>query len=247
MNNYELEYIINKKLDSNSFSDYCPNGLQIQGCDEVKNIIVGVTACQALLEEAVLRNADAIIVHHGYFWKNEPPVIKGMKSCRIRAIMQHDINLYSWHLPLDIHPTLGNNAKLAELLGITFCGKISPLVCWGRLPQPMKLEELSYLIEQKLCRPPLYLGNNDSNYIDKLAWCSGGGQEFIDMVAQFGVDAYITGEASEQTFHSAVEQKVHFYSAGHHATERGGIRAIGTWLEEKHNLQVQFIDILNPI
>lgn len=111
MNHYELETLINQQLDSHSFSDYAPNGLQVEGRSEIKTIITGVTACQALLDEAVARQADAIIVHHGYFWKSEPAAIKGMKRRRLRTLLANDINLYGWHLPLDAHPELGNNAS----------------------------------------------------------------------------------------------------------------------------------------
>ncbi|CAK6495024.1 GTP cyclohydrolase 1 type 2 [Pantoea sp. Nvir] len=246
MNHYELENIVNQQLNSGAFSDYAPNGLQVEGRTEVKTVITGVTACQALVDEAVARNADAILVHHGYFWKSEPAVIKGMKRNRLRALLANDINLYGWHLPLDAHATLGNNAQLAKLLDIEVKGEIQPLVFWGELATPLSGEALARRIEEKLGRAPLHCGDNAPAQIRRIAWCSGGGQGFIDSAASFGVDAYITGEVSEQTIHSAREQGLHFFAAGHHATERGGIKALGEWLASEHGLDVTFIDIANP-
>jgi len=246
MNHYELENIVNQQLNSGAFSDYAPNGLQVEGRTEVKTLITGVTASQALVDEAVARNADAILVHHGYFWKSEPAVIKGMKRNRLRALLANDINLYGWHLPLDAHPTLGNNAQLAKLLDIEVKGEVQPLVFWGELTTPLSGEALAQRIEEKLGRTPLHCGDNAPAQIRRVAWCSGGGQGFIDSAAAFGVDAYITGEVSEQTVHSAREQGLHFFAAGHHATERGGIKALGEWLASEHGLDVTFIDIPNP-
>ena len=246
MNHYELENIVNQQLNSGVFSDYAPNGLQVEGRTEIKTLITGVTASQALVDEAVARNADAILVHHGYFWKSEPAVIKGMKRNRLRALLANDINLYGWHLPLDAHPTLGNNAQLAKLLDIEVKGEVQPLVFWGELATPLSGEALAQRIEERLGRAPLHCGDNAPAQIRRVAWCSGGGQGFIDSAAAFGVDAYITGEVSEQTIHSAREQGLHFFAAGHHATERGGIKALGEWLAEQHGLEVTFIDIPNP-
>lgn len=246
MNHYELENIVNQQLNSGAFSDYAPNGLQVEGRAEVKTLITGVTASQALVDEAVARNADAILVHHGYFWKSEPAVIKGMKRNRLRALLANDINLYGWHLPLDAHPTLGNNAQLATLLDIEVKGEVQPLVFWGELATPLSGEALAQRIEERLGRAPLHCGENAPAQIRRVAWCSGGGQGFIDSAAAFGVDAYITGEVSEQTIHSAREQGLHFFAAGHHATERGGIKALGEWLAGQYGLDVTFIDIPNP-
>lgn len=246
MKNFELENIVNQQLNSSSFSDYAPNGLQVEGRAEIAKIITGVTASQALLDEAVKRNADAVMVHHGYFWKNETAVIKGMKRNRLRTLLANDINLFGWHLPLDAHPTLGNNAQLAALLEIETRGEIMPLVLWGELTQPVSGEAFAQRIAEKLGRQPLHCGDNAPEMIRRIAWCSGGGQGFIDNAAAFGVDAFVTGEVSEQTIHSAREQGIHFFAAGHHATERGGIKALGEWLAQHYGLDVTFIDIPNP-
>ena len=173
MNHYELETLINQQLDSHSFSDYAPNGLQVEGRSEVKTIITGVTACQALLDEAVARQADAIIVHHGYFWKSEPAAIKGMKRRRLRTLLANDINLYGWHLPLDAHAELGNNAQLAKLLDIEVRGEVMPLVFWGELAEPISGEALARRIGDRLGREPLHCGDNAPALICRIAWCSG--------------------------------------------------------------------------
>ncbi|RRZ93779.1 type 2 GTP cyclohydrolase I [Erwinia sp. 198] len=246
MQNSELENIVNQQLNTASFSDYAPNGLQVEGREQVQKIVTGVTACQALLDEAVRLQADAVLVHHGYFWKSEAPVIKGMKRNRLKTLLANDINLYGWHLPLDAHPELGNNAQLARLFGIEVKGEVMPLVFWGELPEPLTGEQLASRIGQTLNRDPLHCGDNAPALIRKVAWCSGGGQGFIDAAAAFGVDAFISGEVSEQTIHSAREQGLHFFAAGHHATERGGIKALGEWLAAQHGLDVTFIDIDNP-
>lgn len=246
MKHTDLEKLINEKLNSSAFTDYAPNGLQVEGREQIRRVLCGVTACQALLDEAVRQQADAVIVHHGYFWKNEPPVIQGMKRQRLKTLLANDINLFGWHLPLDAHPQLGNNAQLAVLLDITVCGEIAPLVLWGKLTVPLTGQQLADRIAQRLSRSPLWCGDYGANQITTLAWCSGGGQGFIDTAARFGVDAYITGEVSEQTIHSAREQGIHFYAAGHHATERGGIRALADWLNTATDLEVSFVDIDNP-
>lgn len=246
MNHVELEHIVNQQLNTSAFSDYAPNGLQVEGRAEVKTVITGVTACQALLDEAVKRNADAILVHHGYFWKSESPLIKGMKRQRLRTLLVNDINLYGWHLPLDAHSQLGNNAQLAKLFDIDVKGEIQPLVPWGELAEPLSGEALAAKIAERLGRKPLHSGDNAPALIKRVAWCSGGGQGFIDSAAAFGVDAFITGEVSEQTIHSAREQGLHFFAAGHHATERAGIKALGEWLAQSYGLDVTFIDIDNP-
>ena len=246
MRNTELEQIVNQQLSTATFSDYAPNGLQVEGREEIKKIVTGVTACQALLDEAVRLEADAVLVHHGYFWKSEAPVIKGMKRNRLKTLLANDINLYGWHLPLDAHPQLGNNAQLAKMLGITVQGEVMPLVPWGELSEALSGEQLAERISNVLGREPLHCGDNAPRLIRRIAWCSGGGQGFIDAAAAFGADAFITGEVSEQTIHSAREQGLHFFAAGHHATERGGIKALGEWLAENHGLDVTFIDIANP-
>ncbi|BAP58590.1 Nif3-like dinuclear metal center hexameric protein [Candidatus Tachikawaea gelatinosa] len=248
MNNLQLEKIINQKINKDCIKDYLPNGLQIEGRKTIKKIITGVTANQELINKSIELNADAIIVHHGFFWKNECPIIKGMKKKRLTDLLKNNINLYSWHLPLDIHPYLGNNKQLANLLNIKIGGNINTFVNWGTFKKAMDDNQLLQLIKEKLMRIPLHCkSKNASKLIKKVAWCCGKGQNFIDTVINFGnIDAFITGEVSEQTFHSVCESNLHFFSAGHHATEVGGIKALGQWLSRKYKLDITFINISNP-
>lgn len=247
MLNTELETLVNQFLNASAFDDYGPNGLQVEGRAEIKKVVTGVTACQALLDEAVRLQADAVLVHHGYFWKNEPSVIKGMKRRRLKTLLANDINMFGWHLPLDAHPQLGNNALLAKMFGIEVKGEVKLLLPWGELTTPLSGEQFGQRIAEVLGRTPLHCGDNAPALIKRVAWCSGGGQGFIDAAAAFGVDAFISGEASEQTIHSAREQGIHFFAAGHHATERCGIQALGEWLAGQYGLDVTFIDIDNPV
>lgn len=257
MLNRELEQIINQKLDTKSINDYAPNGLQVEGQSQVKKVITGVTASQALIDYAVAQQADTILVHHGYFWKNEDPCIRGMKGRRIKTLLQNDINLFAYHLPLDVHPQLGNNAQLAQLLGIESLvpleiGKYS-IPMKGQLVEPVPARVFAERISTKLgrqclhCPPFLSTGREDTNaLIQTIGLCTGGGQGYIDLAASQGCDAFISGEISEQTVHSAREQGIHFFAAGHHATERYGVKALGEWLAAEYGLSVEFKDIDNP-
>lgn len=247
MRNTELEQLINKKLNSIALKDYAPNGMQVEGREEVNHIVTGVTACQALLDSAIAYSADAIIVHHGYFWQKESPVINGIKRLRLKTLLANDINLFAWHLPLDTHKELGNNAQLAAVLDINVTGNLDdPLIMQGELNTNVTGTELHRRLEKTLRCNVLHCGEGGPAYIKRLAWCTGGGQGFIQLAAQAGMDAFITGEVSEQTIHIAREYGMHFYAAGHHATECGGIHALGKWLAKKYNLDVIFINIPNP-
>ena len=250
MNNLELERLLNEKLSTDRINDYAPNGLQVEGKTEIKKIITGVTASQALIDYAVAQQADAVLVHHGYFWKSENPCIRGMKGKRIKTLLVNDINLYGYHLPLDVHPELGNNAKLAQLLGIIDLQPLenssTSIPVWGMLKDPVNAEEFAHRIEQVLHRKPLICTENGPHLIRKVGICTGGGQSYIDLAAAQGCDVFITGEVSEQTIHSAREQGIHFFAAGHHATERYGIKALGEWLAAEYDLDVEFKDIDNP-
>lgn len=232
-------------------NDYCPNGLQVEGKSDIKKIVTGVTASQALIDAAIEHQADAILVHHGYFWKGEDQTVTGMKKRRLQALLTHDINLLAYHLPLDVHPELGNNAQLGQLLGITIERPLEPwnkssVAVKGKLAEPMTATQFAALIEEKLGRAPLVNQAGD-HLIKTVAWCTGGGQSFIDLAASQGIDAYLTGEASEQTIHSSNEQQIHFFAAGHHATERYGVKALGEYLAETYDLDIEFIDIPNPV
>ena len=252
MNNLQLEKILNEKLSPQLIKDYAPNGMQVEGKSEIKRIVTGVTASQALIDKAIELEADVLLVHHGYFWKGEPEPIRGMKGKRIRSLIKSDINLYGYHLPLDIHPELGNNAELARLLDIEVEGGLEghpqSVALFGRLKQAMTGADFANKINHVLNREPLHIApDNAEKMIETVGWCTGGGQDFIELAAQHGLDAFISGEISERTTYTARELDIHYFSAGHHATERYGIKALGEWLAQEHGLDVTFIDIDNPV
>ena len=240
----------NNVLEIERFNDYCPNGLQIEGKTEIKKIISGVTASQALIDAAIKEKADVLLVHHGYFWKGEDARIIVLKYKRVRSLIEAGINLLAYHLPLDAHPLYGNNAKLAEILDLNIAGSFpsgsDAVGMYGTLKYPMSADDFSQKISVTLERPPLHIGEN-SEQIHTLAWCSGAAQNYIEEAAKLGVDAYLTGEISEQTVHIAREYGLHFYAAGHHATERYGVKVFGEHLASHFDLNHQFIDIPNPV
>jgi len=241
---------LNTLLQPQFFRDYAPNGLQVQGCNDIHTLVTGVTACRALIERAIELKANAIFVHHGYFWKSEDATITGMKFQRVRLLIEHGINLFAYHLPLDAHPTLGNNAQLANVLGFSVEGGLQPgeqrpIGNVGSLPQPLNLNQLGAHIAEKLGRTPLLVSGGDRP-IRRIAWCTGGAQGYIEQAAALGADAYLSGEISEQTVHTARECGIHFIAAGHHATERYGVKAVGEYLADKFALTHHFVDIDNP-
>lgn len=246
MKTTELVQYLDDFLEATTFKDYAPNGLQVEGKSEITKIVTGVTACQALIDAAIAEKADAIIVHHGYFWKNEPITITGMKQRRIRSLLENEINLLGYHLPLDAHPTLGNNAMLGELWSLEDMTPEPGLVRLGRLSSPMGIDALIESIENSLHRTPLHLPGGPSE-VETVAWCSGGAQGYIEKAIEWGADVYISGEVSEQTTHQSLENKIHYLAAGHHATERLGVKALGEHLSQEFDLEVVFIDIDNPV
>jgi len=240
----------NRYLNSAAISDYCPNGLQVEGRPQVVRIVSGVTASQALLDAAVEAEADLILVHHGYFWKGEDPCVPGMKQRRLKTLLKHDISLLAYHLPLDLHPEVGNNVQLARQLDITVEGPLDPannkvVGLVGSLAEPMTARDFARRVQEALGREPLLIEGRDM--IRRVGWCTGGGQGFIDQAVLAGVDLYLSGEASEQTFHSARENDISFIAAGHHATERYGVQALGDYLARRFALEHLFIDCPNPI
>jgi len=240
----------NNVLEIERFQDYCPNGLQVEGKTEVKNIVSGVTASQALIDAAIKAKADVLLVHHGYFWKGEDARISGLKYNRVRSLIESGISLLAYHLPLDAHPLYGNNAKLAEVLDLdiagTFPSSSDAVGMYGTLKSPMSAADFSQKISTALDREPLHIGEKNEQ-IHTIAWCSGAAQGYIEAAAELGVDAYLSGEISEQTVHIARECGVHFYAAGHHATERYGVQALGEHLASHFGLKHQFVDVPNPV
>ena len=250
ISNRQLESYLDELLNSKQIKDYSPNGLQVEGQETITKVVTGVTASEALIDEAIAQGAHAILVHHGYFWKGEDSTIKGLKRNRLKKLLSHDINLFGYHLPVDIHPQFGNNAQLANKLGIgsiEAVKHVSPegVLMRGTLHSPMTTDELGNLLTSELNRVPL-INSVRNKAIKTLAWCTGGGQGYIDEAADLGVDAFLTGEVSEQTIHSSREYKIDFIAAGHHATERYGIKAVGEHISEALGLNVTFIDIDNP-
>ncbi|MFO8152717.1 Nif3-like dinuclear metal center hexameric protein [Thioalkalivibrio sp.] len=238
---------LDRILEPERFEDYCPNGLQVEGRPEIRRIISGVTASHALIRAAAEQEADLILVHHGYFWRGEPQPVVGMKRRRLQALLQHDINLVAYHLPLDAHPELGNNAQLGLELGLVPEGSLRPdgIGLVGRLPEPCPPEQLAIRIGAVLGRQPTWV-QGGAHPVRRLAWCTGGAQSMLATAAGHGVDAFISGEISEQTTHEARELGVHYFAAGHHATERYGPRALGAWCAERFGVDHRFIDIPNP-
>ena len=247
----KLEALVNYLdglLEPGKFRDYCPNGLQVEGRGEVRRIVAGVTASQALLDVAVAKGADAVIVHHGYFWKGEDGRVTGIRRQRLRTLLGHEISLLAYHLPLDAHPALGNNAQLAADLGLQAEGRFGDQdIGWlGRTGSPESLAKLAVQIARQFAREPLVIGDGERP-IRRIAWCSGGAQGYFEQAIALGVDAYLSGEISEQTVHLARESGVAYIAAGHHATERGGVRALANHLNGCEDLSCEFVDLANPV
>ncbi len=246
----ELTQYLAELLEVASFRDYAPNGLQVEGRRRVGMLVTGVTASAALLEQAAALGADAVLVHHGYFWNGEDPCVVGMKQRRLKLLLAHDINLYAYHLPLDAHAELGNNAALGRLLGLRRDrgfggGSADGIASAGVLQDPMSGEEFAARLDQVLGRAPLHVVGQADRVVT-IGWCTGAAQGYIEDAARLGLDAYLTGEVSEQTVHVAREHGMHFYAAGHHATERFGAQALGEHLAARFELRHQFVDIPNP-
>ncbi|MEY3121895.1 MAG: hypothetical protein RI993_720 [Pseudomonadota bacterium] len=248
MHQKTLEDYLNTMLEIARFRDYCPNGLQVEGRAQIQTIVTGVTASQALISRAIELQADAIIVHHGYFWRGENACLRGIKRQRIAALITHDINLLAYHLPLDAHIELGNNAQLAKKLNIAVEGSFGEqaLALQGSFETPLTLGELNTELTQLLARQPLIIGDL-SKSIRRIAWCSGAAQDMFEAATNLEIDAYLTGEISEQNVHTARETGIAFISAGHHATERYGIQALGKHIAEQFNLCHYFVDVENPV
>ena len=251
----ELATWLDTTLTVAMFKDYCPNGLQVEGKALIKRIVTGVTASEALLNAAIAREADAVIVHHGWFWKNEDPRVRGPKRRRLQLALAHDLNVFGFHLPLDAHPTLGNNAQLGKKLGLSpfYAADGKPSTCgpddliWlGTSSENDTVATLAERIGRVLGRAPLVVGDENARP-EKIAWCTGGAQGFMQEAIDAGATLYITGEASEPNYHLARETGTSFIAAGHHATERYGIEALGQAIASQFGVQVDFIDLDNPI
>lgn len=259
IDNHALKNSLDTLLECAKFKDYGPNGLQVEGRPQIKRLVTGVTASLALIEEAVLLEADAILVHHGLFWRNQSGVVTGWMKKRLALLLKHDINLYAYHLPLDAHPTLGNNAQLANTLGLVTrdCFGEQNLGMLGHPLAPLgSLNAFAQSVEKALHKSPLMVypsGLDPDAQLEQLwgaqpmmAWCTGGAQGYFESAIQAGARIFLTGEISEPQAHLARECGVVFMACGHHATERGGAKALGEYLAQTHGLDHQFLDIDNP-
>lgn len=235
-------------LQVHDFRDYCPNGLQVEGRGEINRIVTGVTASAALIEAAVADGADALIVHHGYFWRGEDARITGMRRRRLGLLFQHNLNLFAYHLPLDAHPEVGNNATLARQLGLETATRFGEqdVAALGTIASGSTVASFARTITEKLGRSPLVIGDA-ARPLRRIAWCTGGAQGMFEQAIALNVDAYLSGEISEQTVHLARESGVAYIAAGHHATERYGVQALGAHLAQRFGVQHRFIEIENPV
>ena len=238
-------------LNTHEFKDYAPNGLQIEGRSDVQKILCAVTASQEAIEVAIAQNADLLLVHHGYFWKGEPYPITGMRGKRIKSLIQHDISLVGYHLPLDSHPSLGNNAAIAECLALENLQALDPserhpIGNIGFLKQAMSASEFRDYLTARLGFNTIHLPAEKSQ-IQKIGFCTGAAQDFIGIAAEQGCDAFISGEVSERTYYEAKELGVHYYACGHHATERYGVQRLAKAISEQFNIEYSYFELNNPI
>ncbi len=246
----ELVQHCDAELRADRFKDYCPNGLQVEGTASVTRLAAAVTADQAVLAAAVAWGADALLVHHGYFWRGEDATIRGMKRRRLATLLNADMSLLAYHLPLDAHPELGNNAQWGYRLGID---RHEPLDDdpqgvgnIGELPAAESLASLASRVAAITGREPLLVGDAAIT-VSRVAWCTGAAQGYIDKAVAAGAELYISGEISEPTFHAAREQGIAYLAAGHHATERYGVQALAASVAETYGLEWRFFDSDNPV
>ena len=241
----ELCHFCDDYLSIEDFKDYCPNGLQVEGKARVNHLVSGVTASLELIDDAIEQGADAILVHHGYFWKGEAEPLVGFKGNRVRRLMQNDISLLAYHLPLDVHPSVGNNAQLAKLMGWLTTGQ-EELLWLGEVPDSCNVDQVMEELGETIDSNPLLIYGGD-HPVKRIAWCTGAAQSYIERAAQQGVDLFISGEISEHTVHFAREMNIHYIAAGHHATERYGVQALGELIANRFGIRHTFIDIDNPV
>lgn len=245
----DLADFLATELDINRFRDYCPNGLQVEGRERIGLVVTGVTASLAMLEAARDAGADAVIVHHGYFWRGEDARVIGPKQRRLKLLLANDINLFAYHLPLDAHPTLGNNAQLGKRLGLVANARFAEqdLGWLGQADATLRtVGDLASAIEHQLGRPPLLIGDS-SKPLGRVAWCTGAAQNAFGDAIAAGANVYLSGEISEQTVHLAHESDAAYLACGHHATERYGVQALGEHLAASLGIRHQFIDVPNPV
>jgi dinuclear metal center YbgI/SA1388 family protein len=245
MDRYELAAYLDGLLECGRFRDYCPNGLQVEGRPEVRRLVCGVTASQALLEAALAAGADAVLVHHGWFWRGEDGRVTGIRRARLKTVLENDISLYAYHLPLDAHAELGNNAQLARRMDWAVEGRFAEQEIGFLGRTTGTAGALAEMLARRLGRQPLLVGDA-SRPLGRLAWCSGGAQGYFEQAIAAGADVYVSGEISEQTVHLANESGVPYIAAGHHATERYGVQALGAHLAERFGIECRYVELDNP-
>jgi dinuclear metal center YbgI/SA1388 family protein len=246
----EVDDFLNTLLDVGRFKDYGPNGLQVEGAAVVRRVVCGVTASRALIEAAVAAGADTLLVHHGLFWRGQDGRLTGWLRERVALLMRYELNLFAYHLPLDAHGELGNNAALGRRLGWCADGRFGDqdLGFLATLPEPLEAASLAAAVTAATlphARTPLLVGG-DGRTVRRVAWCTGGAQGYFESAIAAGADVFLTGEISEPQTHLARESGVAFLAAGHHATERYGVQAVGQRLAEQFGLECRFIDVDNP-
>lgn len=246
----EIVAWLDELLDSPGFPDYGPNGLQVPGAREVERIVSGVSATRELFEIALERDAQAVLVHHGLFW-GDAGALSEVQAARLRALLANDISLIAYHLPLDAHGTVGNNALLIEQLGMSVeqpLGRYKERTIGfvGRFSEPVTPDELAALITEHLDRAPLHLAFG-SVKIERVGVIAGSAPDYIQEAADAGCDAFLTGEPAERVNALAAELGIHFFAAGHHATEKLGVQRLGRLLADRFGVAHEFVDIANPI
>jgi dinuclear metal center YbgI/SA1388 family protein len=243
----ELESYLHTLLEPGRFKDYGPNGLQVEGKDRLRHLVSGVTASRALIEAAIADGADAILVHHGLFWRGQDGRLTGWLKQRVELLLAHQINLFAYHLPLDAHPELGNNAQLGLRLQWRADARFGEqdLGFIGSMPRPQSLADLSERLQRELGRAPTVV-EGDGRPLRRIAWCTGGAQGYFEAAIAAGADAYVTGEISEPQAHYARETGVAFVACGHHASERYGAPAVAGHAAQRFGLTHRFIEIDNP-
>ncbi|MBX9849160.1 MAG: Nif3-like dinuclear metal center hexameric protein [Rhodocyclaceae bacterium] len=244
----ELRAYLDSLLEAARFRDYCPNGLQVEGKSEVRRVLCATTASQAVIDAAIAWQADAILVHHGWFWKGEDGRVTGFRKQRMASLLSHDINLFAYHLPLDAHSALGNNAQLAEKFGWVVDGNFGEqnIGFLGTPAAPLSAAALAAQVGTALGRVPQLLGDPE-RMVKRIAWCSGGAQGYFEQAIAAGADVFLSGEVSEQTYHLALETGIPYIAAGHHATERYGVQALATHLTALHGLECRYLELDNPV
>lgn len=247
----ELELHLNTLLDVGKFKDYGPNGVQVEGKPEVRKLVSGVTASHAFIEAAVAEQADAVLVHHGLFWRGHDGRLTGWLKRRVELLMAHQITLFAYHLPLDAHARLGNNAQLGVRLGLAFDSHFGEqnlgFIGAGAEPGgPSTLSAWVARVTERLGRAPVVAPGNADRPLRRIAWCTGGAQGYFESAITAGADLFITGEISEPQAHLARETGVSFLACGHHATERYGAPALAADVSAQFGLEHLFIDIDNP-